>query len=425
MGKRASHRRNHRQQSHNQSHAEAKLVPVLQGNPLVPTEEAMWIDEECDFIELCDELKANGVFAFDTEFIGEDSYSPHICLIQVATTESVALIDPFKIKDLSPLYSLITDPNVTILLHSGSQDLEPVARELGKPPQAIFDTQLAAGLIGFPWPLSLTKCIETVLKHNVGGHFTFSQWDARPLSHRQRVYAADDVRYLHAIYDYLVRKLDELGRVGWAEEEFSTLTSMEAYTFDLQTIVKRICRSKNPRKKEIQRIQSIARLREDIAKQKNLPTRAVIPNECVLALGKKPVETVSQLSTLKGFPKNIANQFGKQILLAIEHAPSEEPVYIRRPNPLEKETLVRQELDGAWSLFNAWCIGNQLSAGLVTSRPIFTDWYLSLREDGELPQSRLTTGWRSEVSTQFSNMILGQNELIFSYSTTFQARSSS
>jgi ribonuclease D len=425
MEKHASHRRNHRQQSHNQSHAEAKITPVLQGNPLVPTDDAVWVEEESHFIHLCEELQTNKVFAFDTEFIGEDSYYPFTCLIQVATVQGVSLLDPFKIKDLTPLYSLITDPEITVLLHSGSQDLDPVARLLGKPPQAIFDTQIAAGLIGFPWPLSLTNTIETVLGHDVGGHFTFSQWDARPLSNRQRIYAADDVRYLMAVHDFINRQLDELGRRSWAEEEFSKFTSMSSYEFDLQSVVKRICRNKNPRKKELQRIQAIAMLREEIAIKRNLPTRAIIPNECVLALGKKPVETVQQLVVMKGFPKNIAKQYGEQIINAIEKSYEHEPVPMRRPNQIEKDTIIRQELDGAWSLFNAWCIGNKLSAGLVTSRPIFTDWYLAIREGSELPKSPLTEGWRNEVSTQFSQMIRGKKELIFSYDNGFHARSAS
>lgn len=425
MAKRASHRRNHRQQSHNQSHAEAKITPVLQGNPLVPTEEAVWIDEESDFLHLCEELKQNGLFAFDTEFIGEDSYYPYTCLIQVATTNTVALIDPFQIKNLTPLYSLIADPTITILLHSGSQDLDPVVRLLGTPPAAIFDTQLAAGLLGFPWPLSLTKTIETVLGHDVGGHFTFSQWDARPLSNRQRMYAADDVRYLLAIYDFLQCRLKELGRTSWAAEEFSKFTTLESYKFDLQSVVKRICRNKNPRKKELQRIQAIAGLREDIAIKRNLPTRVIIPNECVLAIGKKPVETIQQLISMKGFPKNIANQYGEQILDAIENASSLEPVAMRRPHQSEKETTIRQELDGAWSLFNAWCIGNELAAGLVTNRPTFTDWYLAIRNQTELPSSPLTEGWRSEISNRFSQMIHGNKELIFSYDNMIRARNTS
>jgi len=421
MKKSSSHRRKHRQQSHTKSHAQAKITPVLQGNPLVPTEDAEWIENEADFLALCDSLKQNGIFAFDTEFIGEDSYFPHICLIQVSTIQGVTLIDPFKIKDLTPLYELITDPAITILLHSGSQDLQPVAQALGKPPQSIFDTQLAAGLIGFPWPLSLTKSIEAVLEHHVGGHFTFSQWDERPLTNRQRTYAADDVRYLFAIYEHFKTRLEDLGRTAWAEEEFSKYTSMDAYEFDLQTVVKRICKNKNPRNKELQRIQVLAKLREEIAVERDLPTRSIIPNECLLALGKKPVETVQQLISMKGFPKKMATRYGKQILQAIAGSSSVEPISIRRPNPAEKDASIRQELDGVWSLFNAWCIGNNLSTGLVTSRPIFTDWYLGIRTGQEVKQSPLSKGWRGEISSNFSSMIKGTQALKFTYNEQFHA----
>ena len=421
MGTSGSHRRKHRQQSHNESHAQGTITPILEGHPLVPTGTAEWVDTDEKFLELCDSLKNSGIFAYDTEFIGEDSYYAFTCLIQVATTQRVALIDPFKIKDLSPLYALIADPTITTLLHSGSQDLEPVARLFGKAPAGIFDTQLAAGLVGFPWPISLTKLIESILHHDVGGHFTFSQWDARPLSERQRFYAADDVRYLIALHEFLTSKLKELNRISWAEKEFAKFTTIESYEFELINVVKRICKNKSPRKKEIQRVQALAQLRENIAIELDLPTRAVIPNECVLALAKKPVETVSQLASMKGFPRNMANRFGDEILKAILNAPSLEPTQLRKPQAIEKEAETRQELDGIWSLFGAWCVGKHLSTGLVTNRPTFTDWFLALREGNELSDSPLQQGWRCEAVKEFADMISGNGTISFSYNKTLHA----
>jgi ribonuclease D len=418
MGKNGSHRQKHRQQSHNESHAQGTVTPILEGHPLVPTGDAEWIDTQESFLELCDALKESGIFAYDTEFIGEDSYYAFTCLIQVATRKRVALIDPFKIKDLSPLFALIADPNTTTLLHSGSQDLEPVARLFGKAPAGIFDTQLAAGLVGFPWPISLTKLIESVLHHEVGGHFTFSQWDARPLSERQIFYAADDVRYLIALHDFLSTKLKELDRTAWAEKEFLKFTSMEGYALDLFNIVKRICKNKTPHKKEIQRVQALAQLRETIAIELDLPTRAVIPNECILGLSKKPLETVNQLISMKGFPKNMASRFGDQILQAIADAPSLEPIKLRKPQTIEKEAETRQELDGLWSLFGAWCVGKQLSTGLITNRPVFTDWFLALREGNTLSDSPLAQGWRCEAVQEFTDMISGDGTISFSYNKT-------
>ena len=262
------------------------------------------------------------------------------------------------------------------------------------------------------------------MQHDVGGHFTFSQWDARPLSNRQRFYAADDVRYLIALHDHLNIKLNELERTSWAEEEFTKYTSMEAYEFNLFNIVKRICKNKSPRKKEIQRIQTVAALRETIAIDLDLPTRAVIPNECVLALAKKPVETVDQLASMKGFPRNMANRFGKKILQAVLDATSIEAMQLRKPQPIEKEAETRQELDGIWSLFGAWCVGKQLSTGLVTNRPTFTDWFLALREGKPLVESPLAVGWRGEAVQEFANMLSGNGEISFSYNKTLHTKSS-
>ena len=301
--------------------------------------------------------------------------------------------------------------------------MEPVARIFGKPPAAIFDTQLAAGLVGYPYPISLTKLIESILHHDVGGHFTFSQWDARPLTDRQRFYAADDVRYLIAIHEHLYTKLEELGRTKWAKEECSKFTSMETYAFNLFNVVKRICKNKNPRKKEIQRIQVIAALRENIAIELNLPTRAVIPNECVLALAKKPVETNEQLASMKGFPRNMANRFGEEILQALLESPSVDPMQMRKPQAIEKEAETRQELDGIWSLFGAWCVGKKLSTGLVTNRPTFTDWFLALREGTPLVDSPLANGWRGEAVQEFATMLSGNGEISFFYNKTLHTTS--
>jgi ribonuclease D len=308
------------------------------------------------------------------------------------------------------------------VVHAGKQDFEPVSRLFGKPPKNVFDTQLAAGLIGFPWPISLTKLIETLLHHDVGGHFTLTQWDARPLTERQKFYAADDVRYLLAIHDIIQTKLNSLGRLAWIEEECQSLTSPSTFGFDLQTSVKRICKNKTPRKKELLRIQSLVTLRDFIAQQENEPPRSIIPDDCIIAIARKPADTPEQLASMKGFPKNIALKFGKQILQSIVDAQELSSLTLRKPNPIEKEAKTRQELDGLWSLFCAWCVGNELSSNLVASRATFTDWCLPLRTDTQPPNSPLTTGWRSQVMQPFSAFMQGKEELQFSRDATFIAK---
>lgn len=422
MGQKQTHRRNYRQQSHQESHANGEISSVLHGNPLVPTGEARWIDTNEGVLAICEELKAAQIFTYDTEFIGEDSYFAKTCLIQVGTQDFVALIDPFTATDLTPLYAMLCDPAYTKVVHAGKQDFEPVSRIFGTPPANVFDTQLAAGLIGFPWPISLTKLIEALLQHDVGGHFTLTQWDARPLTNRQIVYAADDVRYLLAVHACIQKKLHELGRLDWIVEESQSLTSPEVFGFDLHASVKRICKNKTPRQKELLRIQALVALRDSIAQQQNEPPRTLIPDDCIISLARKPADTPEQLASMKGFPKLIAKNFGTGILQAITDAQKLTPITLRKPHSIEKEAMTRQELDGLWSLFCAWCVGNELSYGLVASRATFTDWCLAIRENKQPADSQITSGWRSKIVAPFSDFIQGKEQLEFSRKGTFHAK---
>lgn len=422
MGRNISHRRKYREQSHQKSHAGGEISPVLEGNPLIPTGESQWVDTNEGVVSICKLLKSAGTFTFDTEFIGEDSYFSKTCLVQVGTSEMVALIDPFEVTDLSPLFDLIADPGCTKVVHAGKQDFEPLIRLHDKPPAAVFDTQIAAGLVGFPWPVSLTKLIEALLSHDVGGHFTLTQWDERPLTKRQKIYAADDVRYLLALHDLIGKRLEELGRHDWIEEECKALTATDAFGFDVKTVVKRLCKNKTPRKKDLLRIQALVSLRDAIAQEQNEPPRSVIPDDCILSLSRHPVNTIDQLASMRGFPKRIAHQYGKSVLACIEEAQSLTPIALRKPQPVEREAKTRHELDGLWSLFCAWCVGNELSSGLVASRATFTDWCLAIRSNEQPPDSPMTRGWRSTLLIPFAAFLQGTNQLEFQRTTFLQAR---
>src|SRR5262249_48948952 len=153
-----------------------------------------------------------------SEFIGELTYVPKLCVIQVATTERVELIDPLADIDLTPFWELIADETVEKVVHAGLQDIEPVVRILNRPAANVFDTQIAAGLAGMTYPLSLSKLVYELVGYKLGKGLTFSHWDQRPLSASQLRYAADDVRYLPAARAELARRLERLHHVAYAAE---------------------------------------------------------------------------------------------------------------------------------------------------------------------------------------------------------------
>src|SRR5207248_4667693 len=184
-------RHDYRARSHESAHAQDEGKPAtIPELPLVARNQPALVSTESEVGELIDHLRAEGRFAYDSEFIGELTYHPKICVIQVATASRVALIDALAGLDLKPFWELIADPSLEKIVHAGQQDLEPVFRFLNRPPANIFDTQLAAGFVGLSYPAGLSKLVRELLGVHLGKGFTFTHWDHRPLTNEQLRYAA-------------------------------------------------------------------------------------------------------------------------------------------------------------------------------------------------------------------------------------------
>src|SRR5690242_2511262 len=155
-----------------------------------------------------DEARSEGRLALDTEFLWERTYAPIPCLVQVATVDRLAVIDPLEGGDVAPIAELVADPRVELLMHAPSGDLLLFARRFGVQPARITDVQLLAGFVGLGCSLAYDRLVERVLRIRLEHNETFSNWSKRPLSETQVAYAADDVRHLHAIADALARKIE-------------------------------------------------------------------------------------------------------------------------------------------------------------------------------------------------------------------------
>src|SRR4051812_47295594 len=223
-------RADHRARAHESAHTDAPLPPENTPDlPLVPKGPAPLLTTDDEVRELIDHCRAAGRFAYDSEFIGELTYHPKLCVLQVASDERVALIDPLADIDLMPFWELLADPAVEKIVHAGDQDIEPVVRHLNRSPANFFDTQIAAGFCGLPYPVSLSKLVGELTGARLGKGLTFTHWDQRPLSAMQLRYAADDVRYLPAVRAELGRRLEANGHTSWAKEECEALCEPSQY----------------------------------------------------------------------------------------------------------------------------------------------------------------------------------------------------
>ena len=181
--------------------------------------------------ELADRAAEGGRIAIDTEFVSERRYQALLCLVQVAVPDPSAeggvrteVLDPLEgDPDFSPLARVLADPEVEVVMHAGRQDVAILRRTLDTEVRNIFDTQVAAGFLGFGNQEGYESLVRKVLKVKLKGSEGFTRWDKRPLTPQQLEYAADDARLLLALGEELERRLEERGRLEWAREESRSL----------------------------------------------------------------------------------------------------------------------------------------------------------------------------------------------------------
>ena len=182
----AAYRRKKRAAMHEEAENSDQVIAEVTKHPEIPGGQAELIDDASGLEEIVAALREAGSFAFDTEFIGEETFYPQICVIQVATSTRLALIDPFEIEDLGPIWNLVADADVETIVHDGGQDLDPVRRFTGTEPRGVVDTQICAAFVDMPWPSSLAKIVARFTGHKLAKGHTFTEWDRRPLTPKQQ-----------------------------------------------------------------------------------------------------------------------------------------------------------------------------------------------------------------------------------------------
>lgn len=393
-----AHRSRHRAQQDSDAHAEKGpfVPPAVIDHPRVPADEPDLITGQAALLALIADFRAAGSFGFDTEFIGENTYIAQLCLIQAATADRIVLIDPFTVDDLTPWYELIADPSVEKIVHAGEQDLEPVARVIGKDPANVFDTQVSAGFVNLDYPMSLGRLVAELIGDDLDAGAKFSRWDRRPLTDRQLHYAASDVRYLAAMRDELGKRLDANGNADWARQACDEYCDRHRYTPDpLSRKVKAKGVNKLSRKKRGV-LNGLLLWREELAQQLDLPPRAMIPDDAVFALADGQPESESELTTIKFLPRPIREQHGKAMLATIQQA-LEGPLPKRPPPARYDRDEHRDAVHALWQRIADHCESMQINPSVITSKRELGPLVAAALEGRKVPRLSVNTGWRGEL----------------------------
>lgn len=392
----AEYRRRHRQAQHHEAHANGEaaedalpeITGVFRGSPeLVETQPAL------DAVVA--RLKQAGSFAYDTEFIGEMSYRPLVCLIQVATDDFIALIDPLAPGiDLKGFWSLLNDSTIHKIVHAGEQDLEHAWRATGGPCSDVLDTQVAAGFIGLSYPASLAKLIGEFTGIKLQKGFTFTDWSLRPLSASQLKYAADDVRYLPAIERAIRERLMQLGRLEWAVEECETRCKEGKPGFDPETAWTRVRGATSLDGRALNVLKLLVSWRDECARHADVPARTFLKDEILVDICKVRPKATEKLQTIRHLPRPVIEHHGAEILAMVEQGLAMPAQKRGEPEMDEPGLSERFKLDGVWSTFQVLCAGQSLDPALVASRQETLDAYRKLEHGRDVSGERLFNGWR-------------------------------
>ena len=349
-----------------------------------------YIDTPGQLATLCEQIKKEPWLALDTEFLREKTYYPKFCLLQIATPEWVACIDPIALPQLESLFDAIYNPAIVKVFHSCRQDLEIFFQWTGKLPSPIFDTQVAAPLLGFQDNPGYAMLVSSLLSVNLNKAHTRADWSKRPLTEAELEYAADDVIYLCQIYQIMVQKLTALDRIDWLKNDFAELTNPALYKVDPETAWFKIKGKNKLTGKQLSIIQTLAQWREKIAQAEDRPKSWLLRDELLFDLAKLQPETVQELANVRGINERSVNRYGKELCQLITAAKNRPPIPLHEKDRSAKKTQQEEAiLDILTALVRVRAEENALNPTILASRKDLEE--LLSNGDDECP---LLHGWR-------------------------------
>ena len=280
------------------------------------------ITDSESLLKLCERLARSPFVAVDTEFMRENTYWPELCLIQIASPDEAAAIDPMaEGLDLQPLCDLlVNNEEILKVFHAGGQDLEIIYNLTGRTPHPLFDTQIAAMALGLGEQVGYQNLVENMLGKSLDKGARFTDWARRPLDKRQIDYAIGDVTYLATLFPKMLSRLKKTGRGDWLDQEMERLADPANYANDPAQAWKRV-RVPSRKPEVLGRLKAVAAWREIEARQKNLPRGRIMKDETLADVAAHPPADQDALARVRGLsPGWKTNDIGARLMDALASA---------------------------------------------------------------------------------------------------------
>ena len=291
------------------------------------------VPPEMDLITTSEELAAvcarmaqHAFVTVDTEFLRETTYYPLLCVAQMATTDDAVVIDTLAPGiDLGPFFDLLANEKIVKVFHAARQDIEIVWNMAGKIPHPIFDTQVAAMVLGYGDSISYDQLVQRITGDQLDKSNRFTDWTRRPLTDAQLSYAVSDVTHLRDVYLKLAADLDKRGRTNWVEAEMGVLTSPETYRADPERAWERL-KSRVRKPKDLAVLMEVCAWREREAQTRDVPRSRVLKDDVLGDIATQAPTTIERLGSLRSLPKGFErSRWGEQIVDAVNRGLERDP----------------------------------------------------------------------------------------------------
>jgi ribonuclease D len=342
----------------------------------------------------CEYLAGCGRFGFDTEFVGEDTFHPSLCLVQIATADRLILIDPLTAGPLDHFWRIVTDPANQVIVHAGREEVRLCRLWTGRTPGNLFDLQIAAGLVGLAYPLGHAALVSQVLGVYLAKGETLTEWRDRPLTQQQIRYAFDDVRYLLQLWRHIAQRLETLGRVEWAREEFQRMAANASPDEPSTERWRKLRGLGSLDRRRLAIVREVSRWREETAARTNRPARTIVRDDLIIEIARRSPTRERDLQVIRGLrhrdSQGILDAVQRAVSLPIDQCPA---VTEREQDP-PQVPLITNVLT---AVLGDFCARHELAASLVANNQDVRQLVRARLQGAPLPaDSLLTQGWRSQ-----------------------------
>ena len=291
----------------------------------------IWIDTPAQLAEACAKWHDREWITVDTEFVRINTYRAQLCLVQVGDDRVYACIDTLAISDLTPLWALMHDPKVLKVLHASGQDFELFVEHTGRTPAPVFDTQIAATLIGLGDQLGYAGLVEKRLGLPVDKSLSRTDWARRPLTQPEIDYAADDVRHLSALYPALREEVTARGRLDWLLEDCQRLTEATRYQVLPENAWGRLRGLNRVAPGDQVRAAALAAWRETEAANRNRPRKWILEDAALYRMAERNPQSLDALAALAVLPEKSLSRHGKALIEVLAEASAQAPRELAPP----------------------------------------------------------------------------------------------